>query len=275
MAQPAHSLLTPSRPVLVPPRLRSSDFAFHSLVLHDPGSRAKGLSATFATSFIVHAVLVAVFLIVPILLSDSIPEPGAGVKAFFVAPVDIAPPPPPPPPPPAAAARIVRPAAVVPRPLEPAKFIAPIEVPDQIKPELDSLDLGVEGGVPGGVEGGVPGGVVGGVIGGLPSAPPPPAKVVRVGGSIVTPKILKKVQPEYPPLATAARIQGLVIIEAHVDVNGRVRTATVLRGVTLLDEAALTAVKQWIYKPLLLNGEPTEFILTVTVVFSLTNPGQS
>jgi len=164
---------------------------------------------------------------------------------------------------------------VVPRPLEPAKFIAPIEVPDQIKPELDSLDLGVEGGVPGGVEGGVPGGVVGGVIGGLPSAPPPPAKVVRVGGSIVTPKILKKVQPEYPPLATAARIQGLVIIEAHVDVNGRVRTATVLRGVTLLDEAALTAVKQWIYKPLLLNGEPTEFILTVTVVFSLTNPGQS
>jgi protein TonB len=259
---------------MVPPRLRSSDFAFHSLVLHDPSSRAKGLSATFATSFFSHAVLVAVFLIVPILLSDAIPEPGASVKAFFVAPVDIAPPPPPPPPPPAAAARIVRPTAVVPRPLESVKFVAPIEVPDQIKPELDSLDLGVEGGVPGGVEGGVPGGVVGGVIGGLPSAPPPPTRVVRVGGAIVVPKLLKKIPPEYPLLATSARIQGIVIIEAQVDVNGRVKTATVLRGVTLLDEAALAAVRQWVYKPLLLNGQPTEFILTVTVVFNLMSPGQ-
>jgi len=115
--------------------------------------------------------------------------------------------------------------------------------------------------------------VVGGVIGGLPSAPPPPARVVRVGGSIVAPKILKKVPPEYPMLATQARIQGIVIIEAQVDVRGRVKTATVLRGVTLLDEAALAAVRQWVYKPLLLNGEPTEFILTVTVVFSLTSLG--
>jgi len=63
-----------------------------------------------------------------------------------------------------------------------------------------------------------------------------------------------------------------VILEARVDVNGRVTTATVLRGHPLFDEAAVTAVTQWRYRPLLLNGEPTEFILTVTVFFNVSNP---
>jgi protein TonB len=219
----------------------------------------------------IHATLLAAVVLLPILFYNTMPEPGAAVRAFFVAPVDAAPPPPPPPPPPAAA-RVVR--TVTPRvqPTEPGRFVAPIEIPDQVKPEV-GIDLGVEGGVPGGVEGGVPGGVLGGVVGGLPSAPPPPTKVVRIGGSIVAPKILKKVPPEYPALATAARVSGIVIIEAQVDTHGQVKTATILRGVPLLDAAALDAVRQWRYQPLLLNGEPTEFILTVTVTFTLTGGG--
>jgi protein TonB len=133
--------------------------------------------------------------------------------------------------------------------------------------------------VPGGVEGGVPGGVLGGIVGGLPQVvatpPPPPARVVRVGGSIIAPKLVKRVQPEYPALAAQAHVTGLVIIEAQVDTRGVVKTVKVLRGAPLFDEPALTAVRQWRYQPLLLNGQPTEFIVVVTVMFNLKTPSAS
>jgi len=248
---------------------RPSDFRFDSLVIHEAISRTTGLSTTVATSFLLHGALVVALLVIPILLHEALPEPGAAVRAFFVAPTDMAPPPPPPPPPPAASVtRIVKPQATQPQIVDTNRLIAPIDVPDQIK-EQTTLDLGVEGGVAGGVEGGVPGGVVGGVVGGLPSAPAPPAHVIRIGGSVNAPKLLKKVAPDYPELAKAARITGVVVIEAHVGVDGRVLTAEIERGTALLNDAALAAVRQWRYKPLLLNGEPTEFILTVTVNFSL------
>ena len=63
-----------------------------------------------------------------------------------------------------------------------------------------------------------------------------------------------------------------MILEAEVDERGRVRTVKVLRGHAILDEAAVEAVRQWRYQPLLLNGEPTAFILTVTVAFNLRAP---
>ena len=121
---------------------------------------------------------------------------------------------------------------------QPQGFVAPIEVPNEIKPE-EGLDLGVEGGVAGGVEGGVPGGVVGGVVGGLPTeAPPPPAKVVRIGGQITEPKLIRNVEPVYPDLAVQSRVSALVILEAEVDTRGHVKAVKVLRGHPLFDEAA-------------------------------------
>jgi protein TonB len=151
--------------------------------------------------------------------------------------------------------------------LEEPKFVAPVEVPDQVKPD-QGLDLGVEGGVAGGVEGGVPGGVVGGVVGGLPDAPPPP-QAVRVGGQIKEPKKLKNVAPEYPDIAKQARVQGVVILECTISPQGKVTNVTVLRGIPLLDAAAIEAVKQWVYTPTLLNGVPVPVIMTVTVNFKL------
>ena len=147
--------------------------------------------------------------------------------------------------------------------------MAPIDVPNEIKPE-EALDLGIEGGVAGGVEGGVPGGVVGGVVGGLRAR----RRHRRRGwcGSAArsrSRRIIRKVEPVYPDLAVQSRISALVILEAEVDVRGHVKTVKVLRGHPLFDEAAMEAVKQWRYQPLLLNGEPTGFILTVTVNFNL------
>jgi periplasmic protein TonB len=251
-----------SRP-MVPP----AQFRFESLVLTEPTSLVKGRSATLMVSLLVHSVLVAAAILIPILTYDYLPAPGEVVRAFFVSPPDLAPPPPPPPPPPAGA-RVTR-APAAPHPVEPAKFVAPIEVPAEVKPE-ESLDLGVEGGVPGGVEGGVPGGVVGGIIGGLPAEPPPaPKRMVRIGGNLVAPKLVRKVNPEYPALAAQARVAAVLILEAEVDTHGQVQTVRVLRGQPLFDEAAVAAVKQWRYQPLLLNGVPTDFVLTVTLVFNL------
>lgn len=223
-------------------------------------------------SLAIHALVVAAIIVLPLVVGeDFLPAPSDAVRAFFVPPPDVALPPPPPPPPPAGA-RAVKPVTpAAPRPAETAKFTAPIDVPDTIQPEESSPDFGVEGGVPGGVEGGVPGGVVGGVVGGLPTAAPPPAvvKPVRVGGMIRAPKLVNRVNPVYPEIARAARTTAVLILEAIVGPDGRVTDVKVLRGQPLFDEAAVAAVKQWRYQPLLLNGVPVPFIVTVTLNFNL------
>jgi protein TonB len=253
-------------PLMPPPVLNEPFAVFLERPHHDVEARR---SATVGVSLVLHATLVFAALVVPLLLDSNLPAPNEAIRAFFVAPPEVAPPPPPPPPP--AAASSLRTAKPVTQPaaLEPARFVAPIEMPSEL-PKEEGLELGVEGGVAGGVEGGVPGGVVGGVVGGLPDMPPPPAaKVVRIGGQIVAPKLMRSVQPVYPEIAKLSRVQGLVILEALVGTNGAVKTVKVLRGNPLLEEAAMEAVRQWRYQPLLLNGEPTEFILSVTVMFTL------
>jgi TonB family protein len=96
------------------------------------------------------------------------------------------------------------------------------------------------------------------------------SRAVRVGGAIQVPTKTKDVRPVYPPIAQAARVQGAVIVEAVIGVDGSVTDARVLRSIPLLDEAALDAVKQWEFTPTLLNGRPVAVIMTVTVNFSLT-----
>lgn len=223
---------------------------------------------TALCSLLGHAAGAAALVVVPVLLSTALPLPSSTVRAFFVDPMMV--PAPPPPPPPAPATKVVR-KAPPPQPRSDSYF-APIEVPAEIVPE-EGLDLtmeGVDGGAGAGVEGGVPGGVVGGVVGGLPdAAPPPKIQPIRVGGNIKKPVKVKHVPPIYPELATQAQIEGLVIIEAQVDERGRVQSTKVLRGVPLLNEAAIEAVRQWVYTPTLINGVPIPIVMTVTVVFNI------
>ena len=252
---------------LAPARSPEPILEFGRYGVCDPDAFArKRRGLAIPASMLLHGAAAVALAIVPILVVDTLPGEADGVRAFFVEPIAAPPPPPPPPPAPSAAAA----RSVAPRPnVQPSGFVAPIEVPTEIKPE-EGLDVGAEGGVPGGVEGGVPGGVVGGVVGGLPDAPPPPpVKPVRVGGEIREPRKVVDVAPVYPLIAAKAQLEGIVIIEATVGANGRVENATVLRGMPLLDEAALAAVRRWVYTPTLLNGVPTPVILTVTVTFRL------
>ena len=75
--------------------------------------------------------------------------------------------------------------------------------------------------------------------------------------------------PIYPPAARASRIQGMVVVEATIDARGNVVEARILRSRPFLDDAALDAVRQWKYTPVLLNGVPVPVIMTVTVNFQL------
>jgi protein TonB len=102
-----------------------------------------------------------------------------------------------------------------------------------------------------------------------PPPPPAPAAPVRVGGQIRTPQLLHRVEPVYPPLAVAARLTGVVVLEAQVGTDGTVESVNVVQSRhRLLDAAAIEALRQWRYAPLVLNDIPTPFVLTVTFTFS-------
>jgi TonB family protein len=129
---------------------------------------------------------------------------------------------------------------------------------------------------------GAPSGVTSGVqTGVMPPPPPPPPppdgtqtlvdglEPLRVGGSIKPPTKLRDAKPAYPAEAQAARVQGVVIIEATIDTAGNVVNARVLRSIPMLDEAAVEAVRQWQFTPTLMNNVPVPVIMTVTVNFVL------
>jgi protein TonB len=103
----------------------------------------------------------------------------------------------------------------------------------------------------------------------LPQPPPPPDGTVRVGNGITTPTKIKDVRPVYPPDALDAKIQGVVILEATIDRDGRVADARILRSIPGLDEAALTAVRQWEFTQTIVKGVPVPVIMTVTVNFTV------
>jgi protein TonB len=107
----------------------------------------------------------------------------------------------------------------------------------------------------------------------MPVAPAQPAPQVastgpiRVGGSIQEPRKIKDVKPLFPPEADKAGAEGIVVIDAVIGQDGSVNSARVIQGVPLLNDAALTAVRQWQFTPTRLNGRPIDVLATVTVRF--------
>ena len=114
----------------------------------------------------------------------------------------------------------------------------------------------------------------------LTTAPPPPflppsapataaQQPIRVGGDVQMAKLMKKVVPSYPPLARSARISGVVRLIGTIARDGTLRNLQLVSGHPLLTRAAIEAVRQWIYQPTLLNGEPVEVIAPIEVNFTL------
>jgi len=222
-----------------------------------------------AVSAIIQACIVGVMILIPLLVTEALPKQ---MMATWIA----APAPPPPPPPPAPAVKIVKPVA---RLIQAGKLTAPTVIPKKvniIKEEEMPPDVGavgVVGGVPGGMPGGSAGGVLGGIIGGTGGGPPPPPKAapsrIRVGGQVQQASLVHQVLPQYPQIAKTAHISGTVILHAIIDKDGSVVELQFVSGPPLLMRAAMDAVRQWRYRPTLLNGEPVQVDTTISVVFSL------
>ena len=213
---------------------------------------------TIAFSIVAHAIAVGAAIIAPLLATDELPAPRTATEFVEVVPVT------PPPPPPPAPRRATPPTA------PPRADVAPLIAPQGIKPEpaIEPVREAppVDGGI---VSFGDCNGC--GLVDAAPPTPPPPPPppIVHVGGDIKPPRKVADVAPVYPPLARAARVEGIVILEAVIAQDGSVRDVRVLRSQALLDEAAIEAVRQWRFTPTLLNGQPVPVVMTITVAFKL------
>ena len=211
-------------------------------------------TCTLTISIIVHVVAVCAAVIAPLLATDELPAPRTALEFIQVLPL-----PEPPAPPPRTVARAK---VDTPRP-----DAAPLDVPNGIAPEpvVDPIDdrFTNDNGV---IAFGDSGAIV------TEATPPPPPSPPRpplphVGGNIKPPQKVVDVAPVYPPIALAAGIEGVVILETVIAADGSVRDVHVLRSIPLLDAAAVEAVRQWRFMPTLLNGEPVPVVMTVTVAF--------
>ena len=99
--------------------------------------------------------------------------------------------------------------------------------------------------------------------------PAPPSAPVPVGGDVQAAKILRKVIPAYPALARRVRVSGTVHLIGVIAQDGTIQKLDILSGHPLLVGAALDAVRQWMYRPTLLNGKPVEVIAPIDVIFTL------
>jgi len=225
-----------------------------------PSTSVRRRASVLPLSIAAHVVVLGAVFTAPLLGDIDFPPPNRPLPYAYTS-LELPPPPP----------VVLKPAPSQPTPTtSPDK--APLEPPDDIRPEsmIELTPSGAE--QPDGDGAGAPFGIKGAIgppVAALPPPPPVERKPVRPGGKIQPPRRLTNVAPVYPPIAQAARVGGTVEIEALIGEDGKVRYAKVIAGKALLNEAALTAVRQWVFTPTRLNGEPVAVIMTVTVVFSL------
>jgi len=240
---------------------------------------------TTSVGFVGQAVAVGALVLLSVVWPQALPL--ATILTRLEAP---GPPPAPQPPGP-----VVKPHGPVTHPLTIAhngQFYEPTNVPPHPQIIDDPITESPVGGAPGSPGNGVPGGfgpgVQGGIFDQILKPPPPvarvepthaiqpkpdvsaPPRIIRIS-ELRMARLIHRVEPVYPPLAKQARVQGAVQIEAIIATDGHMRDLRVVSGHPLLMNAAVDAVRQWIYEPTVLNGEKVEVSAPITVNFKLNN----
>jgi len=244
--------------------LQEGDLFYDSLVVSTAKSRPRNPWAAVGSMALLSFILLALVLI-PLFHTDVLlPERKTLTKLYV---------------PPAAAASNVgslpTPTAV--SKITPTNIRIPIRVHTTQEAPSPATEPagGVVGGVPGGVVGGVPGGVLSDLLHSsgtapvLATTPASTPKRVRVPARLAEANLVYDVAPKYPPEAGRGRIEGTVVLMAVIGKDGTVRDVRVESGLPLLAEAAIEAVKQWRYRPYLLNGDPVEVDSQITINFNL------
>lgn len=251
---------------------RDELFSLFTGDVHEKTARGRWFSISVA----LHVLLIFGLILSPLFYPDEPPPPVDYIRALIYNP-----PPPPPPPLPKGASN--KPSEKAPektgaKPPDPEVLVEP-KVPDDPKPvepekgidplkqfgvedgsEAGSID-GMAGGVEGGTVGGTLGGVIGGVIGGTGDSP--------VLDYDQPPRLLKQTRPVYPQEAFIKKIEGVVMLEIVIGIDGKVGRARVLRSIPQLDSAAIQTVRQWVFAPAIKGGRPVSTIANAPVSFRI------
>jgi protein TonB len=232
--------------------------------LMESGGRIKtNQKWTGLISTLVQLGLVGFLVLLPLIFTEALPK---GQLTTWL----VAPPPPPPPPPPAAPQiqHVQKVSEIVDGALR-----TPSKIPKKIQmikeDEAPAPNAGVQG-----VVGGMPGGTPGGVSNSLFTSALPPPKVatpqkLRVSSGVAEGLKIHDVTPTYPQMARIAHIQGDVLLQATISKSGVIENLHGVQGHPILIQAAMDAVKQWKYKPYILNGEPVEVETQIKVQFHM------
>jgi protein TonB len=242
--------------------------------LHE--SEERSTRKTFRIALIVAILLHVGFLAFqfPQLLEAEPPPPEEEPKVYKIQQVQIQPPPPepePPPPEPEPEPPEPEPEAVEipmpdPEPQEPEPVVEPEPIPEREvdivdttetepmpQPEIDLPQADPELAIPEG-----------------PPPEPEPEGPIHVGGDVRAPVKLSGQEPGYTPAARAARIEGTVVVQAVIDKQGRVTQIKVLKDQPMgLGERAVSAIRDWKFRPATLNGKPVDVYYNLTVNFQL------
>jgi protein TonB len=210
-------------------------------------------------------IVLAVLVLLPLMHTQALPKALSGI--YLLAPQ-----------PPALQSQFPKPARTkrAPRLFNGIRLIAPTSIPPIVEvprePELppdaepSPQTNSVFNGIPGLDKSNE-------ILGSSRRNPPPPEKAppvrIRQGGDVEQALLLNQTKPAYPFLAIQTRTQGDVVLRAIISKDGNVAELQVVSGHPLLVKAAVEAVRQWRYKPTLLNGEPVEVDTTITVSFRL------
>jgi len=235
---------------------------FHdSLIVSGGKSRPRNPWAAVG-SLAFQVLVVAALVVIPLFRTDPLPKREMLTMLYA---------------PPAAASNAARLQAPTPAYTSTSIGIhAPIRGTQEAPPPPAGTTGGVVGGLPGGVAGGLPGGALSEVLGSARTAPvlaktpePAPVKRMRIASRVAEANLIHDVAPQYPPEAGRARIEGAVVLMAVIGKDGSVQDVQVESGLPMLAQAAVDAVRQWRYRPYLLNGEPVEVASRITINFTL------
>jgi protein TonB len=243
---------------------RAGDLFQDSLIVSGAKSRPRNPWAA-GGALTIELLLILAAILIPLFHSDTLPKRRETVTALYL-------------PPTAAASHVTR----LPVPTSSFRSMpTKITIPSTAHTRQEAVGPppvpvgGLVGGVPGGVVGGIPDGELTDLLrnsGGAPVLAPTPAptpKRISVPAKIAEANLVYDVAPKYPPEAGRARIEGTVVLLAVIGRDGAVEDVRVKSGLPVLAQAAVEAVKQWRYRPYLLNGEPIEVDSQITINFAL------
>jgi protein TonB len=241
--------------------LQQWDLFHDSLIVSGAKSRPRNPWAAVGSVTLLSLLLLAL-VVIPLFHTDTLPKRETLTMLFV--------------PPPAAASAVTTFRA--PTPTYTSKSISiptAMRMTEEAPSPPPETAGGIVGGVPGGVVGGIPGGMPSEVLRSTGSAPvlaqtfAPTPNRIRVPAQIAEANLVYDVTPKYPPEAGRARIEGTVVLLAVIAKDGTVEDVRVKSGLSVLAQAAIEAVKQWRYRPYLLNGEPVEVDSQITINFTL------